>query len=193
MRKAPAVRPRLERLARAGLITRYAELSLYPTLTPPLALSAHSILTATRPEVRESGVRVHPRRRAIARTHVQAKQVFHKKVDKSSENRYAAGMAAGDEIPDEVADIWAAVRPEFGTWQPIETAPRDNTMLLLLKFTNEEDYDGQISVGLWTNRYGGTVANDDEIWADWCVGLDDEGAWTELRPTHWMPLPMPPA
>jgi len=28
------------------------------------------------------------------RTHVRAKQVFHKKVDKSSENRYAAGMAA---------------------------------------------------------------------------------------------------
>jgi hypothetical protein len=65
-------------------------------------------------------------------------------------------------------------------WQPIETAPRDGTR-----------------VDLWTN-YGERVADakwDKDGWREWSLGGFDSMEWVRLdgTPTHWMPLPPPPA
>lgn len=61
-------------------------------------------------------------------------------------------------------------------WQPIETAPKDGTRLLLC----EADQPGEPCVGWW-------IAGQ---WRDMgdigCDGQDD------YQPTHWMPLPMKP-
>ena len=71
-------------------------------------------------------------------------------------------------------------------WQPIETAPRDGTEILM---TNGVD----VSSGQWFSAYGGTcdqtgTPNGDDRdaeWMDWSGGMQPD-------PTHWMPLPPPP-
>ena len=61
-----------------------------------------------------------------------------------------------------------------GHWRPIETAPKDGTELLLFA-----RYYGPF-LGRWfeDNRGGG---------AYWAVGC-----CMAARPSHWMPLPLPP-
>ena len=54
-------------------------------------------------------------------------------------------------------------------WQPIDTAPRDGTYVLLLGTA------GRMADGKWVARYG--------AWS-WPYVLDE--------PTHWMPLPPEP-
>lgn len=61
-------------------------------------------------------------------------------------------------------------------WQPIVTAPRDGTRLLL--WTGNMSTTGMIwstTVGWW----------DKEICHKWIHG-------SSVDPTHWMPLPAPP-
>ena len=53
-------------------------------------------------------------------------------------------------------------------WQPIETALKDGTIVLL------SYYDGQVETGYWNGI----------LWADTLI---------LLKPTHWMPIPEPPA
>jgi hypothetical protein len=60
-------------------------------------------------------------------------------------------------------------------WQPIETAPKDGTRIIL----------------------GADLNVDPELWASWWIGGDDRWANTPdwmwfTSPTHWMPLPSPP-
>jgi len=66
-------------------------------------------------------------------------------------------------------------------WQPIETAPRDGTPVLLGRFHAGDPCDGRISVDWW--RSGGKYG---------FVGFGEFNAhyWPA---THWMPLPDPPA
>jgi hypothetical protein len=56
-------------------------------------------------------------------------------------------------------------------WQPIETAPKDGTRVLIYEPNTEE---------------GGSVL----------LGKYEDGQWHDLdfnrNPTHWMPLPEPP-
>ena len=62
-------------------------------------------------------------------------------------------------------------------WQPISTAPKDMTDILL--------WDGiSVSVGSWCtgNIHGGFWVSPD--FGDW-----NAPGW---EPTHWMPLPEPP-
>lgn len=57
-------------------------------------------------------------------------------------------------------------------WQPIETAPKDKSDVLL--------YDGdEITIG-YHSTFGG-----------WMDKTDPEDRW-DFRPTHWMPLPSLP-
>lgn len=56
------------------------------------------------------------------------------------------------------------------TWQPIETAPKDGTDVLAL-------HEGRTYQARW---------QDDAFWFS-------ASAWKSLAPTHWMPLPPPPA
>ncbi len=63
-------------------------------------------------------------------------------------------------------------------WQPIETAPKDGTEILT--FQPRLSYRGFFVV----------VRFDAEMWGG-------DGGWSDgeyhYRPTHWMPLPDPPA
>ena len=70
-------------------------------------------------------------------------------------------------------------------WQPIETAPKDGTSVIL-----GCNYDrlGKIRVTCaWYER---------EIWTEAKHWDDDADDWLFLecafRPSHWMPLPSPP-
>ena len=59
-------------------------------------------------------------------------------------------------------------------WQPIETAPKDGTWVLLYHF------HARISDWYW----------DGDKWNSDVLEWSDDQA--ELAPTHWMPLPTPP-
>ena len=61
-------------------------------------------------------------------------------------------------------------------WQPIETAPKDGAKILAYA-------DGSMTVVYWL-----------ECGDNW--ELAESGSWAESgewEPTHWMPLPLPPA
>ena len=66
----------------------------------------------------------------------------------------------------------ANARADAATWQPIETAPKDGTYVLLYE---PRDDDHAIEVGFY----------ECETW----YGMDHIYS---IYPTHWMPLPKPP-
>ena len=67
-------------------------------------------------------------------------------------------------------------------WQPIKTAPKDGTSLLL--------YCGDEWGGIIIGHYGGLITtdkNDKEVFRKcWQSGFE------KYRVTHWLPLPTPP-
>lgn len=82
-------------------------------------------------------------------------------------------------------------------WQPIETAPRDGTTVLLAA-------PGRVTAGEWhleqwpteceyhssTGEYLGQHETGECIDAGWCSW---DGGFTDVaQPTHWMPLPEAP-
>jgi hypothetical protein len=69
-------------------------------------------------------------------------------------------------------------------WQPIETAPRDGTHVLLLSRTQPV----QVMFGYW-DACSDPLADD-----GWMAGetWNCTGWWEENNFTHWMPLPQPP-
>lgn len=72
---------------------------------------------------------------------------------------------------------WDARRAST-TWQPISTAPKDGTPILL--FT--DSLDAPFEIGSWIEA---DPTDADGLVGTWC----DSGA----TPTHWMPLPKPPS
>lgn len=69
-------------------------------------------------------------------------------------------------------------------WQPIETAPKDGTHVLLWFEWHDLPVVGDFRYGRWwsVHSLGGNLPRPN--------GMD----WEEvMRPTHWMPLPLPPA
>lgn len=68
-------------------------------------------------------------------------------------------------------------------WQPIETAPRDGTSVLLYGPYQWEDYDSRtVEAGAVVGYFDGYRWRLDNAnpYADYC------------NATHWMPLPAPP-
>lgn len=61
-------------------------------------------------------------------------------------------------------------------WQPIETAPKDETRIIL---------------GRWSEWLGSMEAWDGR-WSSWGDVWTHKGRTNEMSPTHWMPLPEPP-
>lgn len=105
-------------------------------------------------------------------------------------NGYWYGHVYGYTAAQMEAYAAAKVR-EAQAWQPIETAPKDGTNIILA--------DGKhATVGNWYHEepyiheyrdLGGNYAGQDEGdgfngWVDWSGGI---------TPTHWMPLPPPPS
>jgi len=73
---------------------------------------------------------------------------------------------------------------EMSGWQPIETAPKDGTKLLVGRFTgnnNSANHEGLIAVDWY--RTPGMMAG--------FIGFGKFNT-TWWPPTHWMPLPPPP-
>ena len=71
-------------------------------------------------------------------------------------------------------------------WQPIETAPKDNTLVLLYsKIDPDPDFSDFMGVGHWETYDGwhGPVPPKGPCWM-WSID--------EHLPTHWMHLPEPP-
>lgn len=65
----------------------------------------------------------------------------------------------------------------FGEWQPIETAPRDGTELLVSGFEFDEPREGRwVCCAEYVNR-------------EWV----EKSGLSLYPPTHWMPLPPPPS
>ena len=71
----------------------------------------------------------------------------------------------GGDSPEEAIAAW---NRRAGGWQPIDTAPKDGTFVLLLSDESE----------IYFGRFLGV---------EWDVGFDPTPEFT-----HWMPLPTPP-
>lgn len=118
----------------------------------------------------------------------------------------SAGRRIIDGLKDAVAGNFASVtiegqrwvRADTAGWQPIETAPKDGTRVLLFTTTagdaelteyleaggDDEIPLERVQLGIWDNGND----SDDPMWmrpADWQTE-------TIGNPTHWMPLPAPP-
>ena len=72
-------------------------------------------------------------------------------------------------------DIARAILKKFGApqWQPIETAPKDEQIMLAIEFDGPNDW--RIKTGYYFSE--------EQCWKVW------GGSW---QPTHWMPLPEAP-
>ena len=72
-------------------------------------------------------------------------------------------------------------------WQPIETAPKDGTTILL--YRPDALPWGRVTPGKWEEqKYHKRPAPFWEIWYK-IGGAYESRTW---EPTHWMPLPEPP-
>ncbi len=79
-------------------------------------------------------------------------------------------------------------------WQSIKTAPAHQRVLLCDGAVHPDDFSASLVIGLWTDKRAGHVADDEQIWANWNAGMDEDDVWSSIgfTPTHWMPLPEPP-
>lgn len=79
-------------------------------------------------------------------------------------------------------------------WQPIDTAPRDGTTLLVMR---------DIWPGTKSGRAEECTGHNTYVAAWWAGERNGQGAWIcyfnavldpecPIDPTHWMPLPPPP-
>jgi hypothetical protein len=71
-------------------------------------------------------------------------------------------------------------------WQPIETAPRDSTVVLVYRA------DAGVFTAWFTNPGFALGLPDDEWTEDEWWSTDGTDLQGDLMPTHWMPLPAPP-
>lgn len=74
-------------------------------------------------------------------------------------------------------------------WQPIETAPKDRRYVLLWN-------GGEVGIGsfqAWERDANGRVIGLEHTSLEDAWIRAGEGFYVEPPPTHWMPLPAPPA
>lgn len=121
-----------------------------------------------------------------------------------SHNDYADSMReAADHIEAlerQLAELRKAERraPE---WQPIETAPKDGTRIMLGRAEND-DQPGISTVGWWQEAIedgidymGGDAGFVDCDFQAFCPGRSfgvPSQRYAATQPTHWMPLPASP-
>jgi len=80
-------------------------------------------------------------------------------------------------------------------WQPIETAPKDDTRVMLFDESllyDDHSYEDCIFIGFRSVEF----INQPLVWLDWNAcneyGGEPYEGFRILRPTHWMPFPQPP-
>lgn len=73
-------------------------------------------------------------------------------------------------------------------WQPIETAPKDGTRIVVYQGNGTGFYTtkGDIGIAAW----GKQASPDGNL--TWCEVHCCDGVTTYDHATHWMPLPSPP-
>ena len=86
------------------------------------------------------------------------------------------GHTDGSEIIADKAWEWCRAQPDM-RWQPIETAPKDGTEVLMFCAFVDEMVTALWSYNNWSLVQCGVYADDSYLFSD---------------PTHWMPLPAPP-
>lgn len=81
----------------------------------------------------------------------------------------------------------------MSAWQPIETAPKDGTVIDL--WVDDPQWGATRECDMrWikhTRYYRNGRTEDVEGWG-W-PGLDEPDFLSDGKPTHWMPVPEPPA
>lgn len=109
------------------------------------------------------------------------------------DSRYlaGAGKASREDVQDDYCNLRTAIESlakdaEARGWQPIDTAPKDGTAVLVYPGT----WDGRsAAIAKWeSDKY---AKKPRPYWRR----DDDMGRVTfsrERPPTHWMPLPLPP-
>jgi len=78
------------------------------------------------------------------------------------------------------------------TWQPIETAPKDGTRIMIWWLPLR--YDGSLlrpERGLAAGHIMDGVHYDADL-QTWMLGGTYADHRNNIKPTHWMPLPQPP-
>ncbi len=73
-------------------------------------------------------------------------------------------------------------------WKPIDSAPKDGTVILLGFASIRGGAEGSVDVGYWMN------SPETNYWREvgWFATDDDVLTQHPQHPTHWMPLPEPP-
>ena len=96
--------------------------------------------------------------------------------------RHEAYILELEKSETDLADLRTRLRGLEQQWQPIESAPKDGTNVLL--------FDGEtVSYGGWVSAADQGAGPDEEYLVSagwWSVDLSDN------QPTHWMPLPKSP-
>jgi hypothetical protein len=93
--------------------------------------------------------------------------------------RWGEQQRTPGQSPDLAGLIAEALAAEREAWRPIETAPKDGTAVLL--FRQLDGSDGYWLVGWWQEADAGWFWGSHKLLRE------------AMAPTHWMPLPTPPA
>lgn len=99
-------------------------------------------------------------------------------------------------LVSERTTIWLADALDAArAWRPIETAPRDGTIVLCAYRLNGETW--AMDAMYWDAEFHTTYLDeeaDDAVhtgaWTDGSIDANEDPM--EFRPSHWMPLPAPP-
>jgi hypothetical protein len=88
--------------------------------------------------------------------------------------------------PDPVRAIAEALMEASQQWQPIETAPKDGTIIDV--WVNDPDGPFRQTNAIWNDGYWVLRRN---MWSSIESFFDEKGV-PKIKITHWMPLPKPP-
>lgn len=93
---------------------------------------------------------------------------------------------AGAQTASATPDVEPGSGALHSPWQPIETAPKDGTLVLL--WCNFSDHSLRVLISRYMPERVVPVRrpHDPFVWQS------EGGAIAERVPTHWMPLPEPP-
>ena len=101
-------------------------------------------------------------------------------------------VAPSATLPAVASDL---ARNELSGWRPIETAPKDGTLVLVYNTLNNgtiTSIDGKIAVARYSHQHDGL---EESLWEYGTYysenSKDNQGAYL-ISATHWMPLPEPP-
>src|SRR5690606_4479990 len=104
-----------------------------------------------------------------------------------AEHTVSAQTAEIEKLQGEVEQLTAALEAaREGGWQPIETAPKDGTRVLLWFGWHDLPVVGDFRYGRWwsVHSLGGNLSHTN--------GMDWEEEEEVMKPAYWRPLPPPP-